>query len=234
MLSREALIVILFFSAFTSIFALIIVSAIIGRRRDKRRVVDLREQAKALGLQFIEDPNGEAYHQFDHFKLFKRGRKRRVSNLIEGDSGDVKISIFDYQFLTGGKKSRQLHRQTIIALRSKQLRFPEFRMRPEIFLDKLGPTLGLQDLDFDTHPEFSKLFVLAGPDEATIRNFFSPKVLEFFERNPNNSLEAYNDTMFFYRECKLRKPEELKDLLTQAYKAFGALQEADAQHVLTG
>ena len=223
------LIVTLFFSAFFSLFAYIIISAIFENRRQVKRVADYRLQAKLMGLQFIENPDGEAYHQFDSFKLFSRGKKRRVSNLVEGDSGDVKISIFDYKFMTGSKNS-MLHRQTVIALRSDHLRFPEFSMRPEIFLDKLGPALGLQNLDFDTHPEFSKRFVLEGSDEAAIRSFFTPVVLEFFENNPYHSLEAHNDTMFFYRENKLRKVEELKDQLAQAYEAFNVFKEANARH----
>lgn len=226
--TKEILILIVFFGIFIGIFVTIIVSAIIENRRDKQRIVVLREQAEQMGLQFVDNPDGEAYHQFDNFKLFSRGREHRVSNLIEGDSGEVKISIFDYQFLTGGKKSNMLHRQTIVAFRSEHLRFPEFTMRPEIFLDKLGPTLGMQDLDFKTHPEFSKLFVLEGPDEAAIRSYFTPAVLEFFERHPNNSLEASDDTMFFYRERQLRKPEELKDLLAHAYEAYGSLREDTA------
>ena len=229
---ERTLILTLFFGAFFSVFAWIVISAILEKRRRIKRVADYRIEAELMGLQFVEDPDGKAYHQFDTFKLFKRGKKRRVTNLVEGDSGDVKISIFDYQFLTGGKKSKVLYRQTVVALRSDQLRFPEFSIRPEIFLDKLGPALGLQNLDFDTHPEFSKRFVLEGPDEAAIRSYFTPAVLEFFERNPTHSLEAHKDTLFFYHENKLSKVEELKDLLAQAYEAFNTLKEANTQHEL--
>ena len=225
----EAQIVILFFSVLAACFVWGIVFKIKNQRRQKQGIADLREQAKQLGLQFTEKPDGEAYHRFDKFMLFKRGRKPRVSNLIEGDSGDVKISIFDYRYKFG----KHPYRQTVIALQSEQLRLPEFWMRPEMLLDKIGDTLGLQDFDFDSHPEFSKLFVLKGSDEAAIRHYFTPKLLEFFERHPNNSLEANNDTMFFYRERELRKPEELKDLLTLAYEAFNVLAESNVECELT-
>ena len=148
--------------------------------------------------------------------------------MVEGDSGDVKISIFDYRFTTGSGKNSTTHSQTIIALQSQQLRCPEFTMRPEVFFDKIGSAMGFQDLDFDSHPQFSKLFVLKGPDEAAIRSFFTPTVLEFFEGQSKISLEASDDTMFFYRNRTLRKPEELKDLLSQAYEAFGVLTDATA------
>ena len=193
----------------------------------KRRTEAFKEQADQMGLRFVDNPDSQAYQQFDSFKLFNRGRSRRMTNLVEGDSGDVKISIFDYRYTTGSGKNSTTHNQTIIALQSQQLHCPEFTMRPEGFFDKIGSAMGFQDLNFDTHPEFSKLFVLKGPDEEAIRNYFKPTVLEFFERNPNNSLEASNDTMFFYRNRKRREPEELKDMLSQAYEAFGVLAEAN-------
>ena len=136
--SEKIAIITVFSVVFVTIFALIVLKAVLDKRRSAKRVVDYRVQAKLMGLHFAEDPGSEAYHQFDNFKLFTRGKKRRVSNLIEGDSGDVKISIFDYEFLTGGKKSKVLHQQTVIALRSAKLRFPEFSMRPEIFWTNLA------------------------------------------------------------------------------------------------
>ena len=195
---------------------------------NKRRTEAVRAQAEQMGLRFVDDPNSHASGQFQSFKLFSCGRGRKMSNLIEGDSGDVKISIFDYRFVTGSGKHSTTHLQTIIALQSEQLRCPEFTMRPEGFFDKIGSAMGFQDIDFDSHPTFSKMFVLKGPEEAAIRSYFAPTVLEFFENHPQDSIEARNDTMFFYRARKLRKPEELKELLSQAYEAYGVLTEANA------
>ena len=193
----------------------------------KKRTAGFEEQAQQLGLHFVDDPASQAYSQFDGFKLFNRGRSRKIRNLIEGDSGDVKISIFDYSFMTGSGKNKRSHNQTVIALQSHLLNCPEFSMRPEGFLDKIGGALGFQDINFDTHPEFSKLFVLKGPDETAIRSYFAPTVLEYFEGHAGNSLEGSGQTMFFYRSSVCRKPEELKDMLSEAYEAYGVLTDAN-------
>ena len=200
----------------------------------KRRTEAFKEEAEQMGLQFVDNPDGQIYEHFSSFKLFNLGRARRMSNLVEGDSGDVKISIFDYRFTTGSGKNSSTHNQTIIALQSSQLSCPDFTMRPEGFFDKIGSVMGFQDLNFDSHPEFSKLFVLKGPDENAIRSFFTPTVLEFFENHPKDSLEARDDMMFFYRNRTRREPEELKDLLSQAYEAFGVLTEANAEGTKPG
>lgn len=194
----------------------------------KKRTAAFEEHAVLLGLHFVDDPEGQAYHQFDGFKLFNRGRSRKMRNLIEGDSGDVKISIFDYYFVTGSGKNSRHHHQTVIALQSHLLSCPEFAMRPQGFLDKIGSAMGFQDIDFDTHPDFSQQFVLQGPEEAAIRSYFAPTVLEYFEGHAGNSIEGYGQTMFFYRSNVRRKPEELKDMLSEAYAAFGVLTEANS------
>ncbi len=214
------------FFVFTGVIGFVAAMIYWSYALQKKRTAAFEEHAGLLGLHFVDDPEGEAYHQFDGFRLFTRGRSRRMRNLIEGDSGDVKISIFDYAFVTGSGKNSTTHNQTVVALQSSLLGCPEFSMRPQGFFDKIGGAMGFQDIDFDTHPEFSKLFVLKGPDEASIRSYFSPTVLGYFEGHAGDSLEGAGQTMFFYRSRVRRKPEELKDMLSEAYEAYGVLTEA--------
>lgn len=193
---------------------------------DKKRTETLKVQAEAMSLEFVEEAGENVLQQFERFALFNIGRKRSVANLIEGDSGEVKISIFDYKYVTGSGKHTRHHNQTIAALQSSSLNCPAFSIRPENFLDRIGGAMGFQDIDFESHPEFSRLFVLKGPNEPAIREFLKPALLEYFEGHAGISLEASSDTMFFYRSNVRSKPEQLKDLLSQAYEAYGVLTEA--------
>ena len=94
-------------------------------------------------------------------------------------------------------------------------------MRPENIFDKVGSALGFQDIDFDSHPNFSRTFVLKSSNEAAIRSYFRPALLEFFETKQGVSVEAESGMMFFFRPGLRVKPAELKDLLSQAYEVFG-------------
>jgi len=85
--------------------------------------------------------------------------------------------------------------------------------------------MGFQDIDFESHPEFSKLFVLQGPSEDAIRDYFKPTLLEFFETKKGISLEADRDTMFFYTARIRAKADQIKDLLSDAYEVYGVLTE---------
>ena len=81
-------------------------------------------------------------------------------------------------------------------------------MRPEGFFDKIGSALGFQDIDFESHPLFSKSFVLQSSNEEAIRQYFMPSLLEFFESKAGISVEAQSGKMFFYRTGRCIKPAQ--------------------------
>lgn len=190
---------------------------------NKKRIEGFEQEAEAMGLNFTQQPADSFMAHYGHFKLFNRGRRRGVSNLIEGDSGDVTLRIFDYKFTTGSGKQTRHHVQTIASLKSSQLNIPSLTIHPEGFLSRVGSKMGFQDIDFDSHPTFSKMFVLKGDNEEAIRNFLTPAALEYFEAHQGISLEASGDTLFFYNPNRRIKPEEIKDLLARAYEVFGVL-----------
>ena len=211
-----------------SVIAIVAIAAYTKRANRKRRIVGLKEQADQMRLQITDDPDGQVFRQFDNFKLFADGAKRQITNLIVVEREHVKFSIFDYRYATNPTgKGTTTHDQTVIAIQSQQLDCPEILMRPKTFADKIDSSLGFQPGSHDLNPEFSKAFILNGPDEAAIRGFFTPKVVDFFQQHPNNSVEASDDTLFFYRSRKLCKPDELEDLLAQSREIFGVLTEAN-------
>lgn len=190
---------------------------------NKKRREAILATAESMGLTFFKDGDQALLSHFSSFKLFNQGRGRKMKNLIQGDSGEVKIAIFDYQYTTGGGKNSHTFNQSVVSLQSPELVCPDFTMRPEGLFDKVGSALGFQDIDFDSHPKFSKLFVLQSSNEEAIRNYFSPQLLEFFESKKGVSVEAQPGSMFFYRSGKRIKPDQIKDNLAQAYEIFGMM-----------
>ena len=80
-----------------SITVFVVVSLLVGRGVDWAYVADdkgthaLHWHADALRLQFVKETGDSVRYRFERFALFSRGRKRKVKNLIEGDSGEGKI-----------------------------------------------------------------------------------------------------------------------------------------------
>lgn len=193
---------------------------------EKKRRAASEEMANELGLNWFESGTLEQISNHTSFNLFSQGRAKKVSNIIEGVTDEVRICIFDYQFTTGHGKQQRTTKQTVASLSSPQLSCPVFSMRPEGFFDRVGGMLGMQDIDFDSHPVFSKSFVLKGPDEERVRAFFQPPVLEFFETQNGIRVEGASTTICFFRAGKIVKPENIKDLLGDAYQVFGCLVDA--------
>jgi hypothetical protein len=193
---------------------------------DKKRRESLAGIAEEMGLTFMPEGSDVLWQRLSPFYLFNLGRARKMSNLVQGDAGEVKLAIFDYQYTTGSGKNTHTAKMTIVAMESAELKCPPFSLRPENLFDKLGGMLGFQDIDFASHPKFSSMFVLKSPNEEQVRQFMKPALLEYFESQPGISLEADQGVLFFYRGSRRAKPHELKDLFAQAYAAYGKIVDS--------
>ena len=192
---------------------------------DKKRREGLMAVAEELGLDFHPEGLHSVQNEVQGFQLFNRGRSRKMRFLIEGDTDEVQIALFDYQFTTGSGKNSHTHRQAVAYLGSPLIQAPPFSMRPEGLFDAVGGALGFQDIDFDSHPTFSKMFVLKGEEEP-VRRFFQPQILEYFETKKGVSVEAKPGALIFYRPRVVLRDNTVKDLLGEAYEVFGVMVDS--------
>ncbi len=218
-------------AVFIVIIIVVVASIFIGAQiLERRRRKDLEIVANELGLEFKPDGDASLQNRLSRYELFNTGRSRKLTNLVEGVTDEVSIAIFDYKYTTGGGKNQHTARQTVVSLESPNLVIPNFSMRPENLLDKIGSVLGFQDIDFESHPKFSMMFVLKADNEEAVRNFFTPDILEFFETKSGFSVEAnLGGALIFYRPRKREKANQLKNLLTQAYEVFGIMVDRSSK-----
>ena len=209
--------------------ALFVIGGIgIAMWQEKKRRKEMGEAAESLGLEYSVDGHSQLLSQIADFSLFNSGRSRKNTKVITGETDEVRIAIFDYQYTTGSGKNSHTHHQSVIALQSPKLVMPRFRMRPEGMFDKLGSMVGAADIDFESHPNFSRMFVLRGDDEEAIRRFFSNELLNFFEGYSGYSVEGRNGALILYRPGKRIRPDEVKDFLARAYEVFGYVADRPA------
>lgn len=212
-------------AVFGGVILLIVTGIFFSIRAEKKRREAILVAAEEMGLTFFPEGDATLLERLSGFKLFSQGRSRKMKNLIQGDSGEVKIAIFDYQYTTGSGKNSHTSNQSVVSLQSAELICPDFTMRPEGMFDKIGSALGFQDIDFESHDLFSKSFVLQGSNEEAIRKYFTPSLHDFFAARPRISVEAQSGTLFFYRSGKRIKPDEIRDNLSQAYEIFGVMTD---------
>lgn len=193
-------------------------------QQEKARTEQFQSVAADLGLDFHPTGDSGVMDAIGHLRLFNQGHGRKMKDMISGKTEDIEIAIFGYRYVTGGGNNQQTHQQTVISFQSPNLSLPDFDLRPEHFFHKIGQALGYSDIDFDTHPEFSARYLLRGPDEAAIRQFFQPELLRFFESNQGVSLEASGDRLIYYRARKRIKPEQVRSFMEEGFRVYGVMK----------
>jgi hypothetical protein len=216
----DTLITIVSVAGVLSLVAVIITVSIIA---EKRRTEALTAVAQSMGLQFTADATANLHKSYRALPLFNRGRSRKAKNLMKGAYGGVELNVFDYQYTTGSGKNTTNWRQTVVLVESPSLALPELTVSPESFFHKIGSALGFQDIDFDDYPDFSKRYLLRGPNEDDIRAAFHPGVLTFFEQRQGVTAEGFGDLFAYYRAARRAKPPEVSGLITEALMLFKEL-----------
>ncbi len=211
------------------ILAIVVVGMVVSYYQEKRRTEALAGVAGELGLMFAETDTVGVAATLGSFPLFSQGRSRQVANVIHGETEQVRVAIFDYRYTTGSGKSSHTWRQTVVRFQSPALSLPGFVMRPEQLFDKLGAVVGYDDIDFETHPQFSKRYLLRGSPEPAVRAVFRSEVLNFFEQVTGQlNVEAAGPQLIVYRAHYRFKPDEIRGLMELGFRVFGLLKSPAA------
>jgi hypothetical protein len=188
---------------------------------EKKRKAEIAAVAESLGLAWVPEDDATIRDRFSSLALFNLGRGRKMANCMTGDSGEVRISIFDYQWTTGSGKHQHTAQVTLVALESPRLRLAPFSIRPENMFDAIGGMLGFQDIDFDDDAAFSNSYVLKSPDEPAVRKLFAPPLRQYFASNPGSNAEGAGPILVL--QHRRAKPADYPNLLKQAYEVFGLI-----------
>lgn len=233
------LVVILMFSIPFIVMGGIVYMIVKGVKGKEQRTQSFRAYAAQNSLQFIGETSPSNLRGAQIFYLFSLGSTKQIKNLITGAIGGIHVSIFDYWYLKGsaGSKGIQIgglgiggsrgnghwHAQTVIMLESPRLNLPLFSMRPESqgFLNKLGDVFGYQDIDFASHPTFSKKYLLRGTAAAHIMHVFNSSVLSSLEKTQGLSIEGGGTRLFVYRQNAQIDPARLGALFEEAMGIAG-------------
>lgn len=95
-------------------------------------------------------------------------------NVLRGPTAAGEASLYDFRPLSTADSSARLASTTAAAFRVAGI--PEFQIMPQGRFK-----FGLKDIDFPSHPVFSKRFLLLSMDEGGVRKLFSPAVLDACE-----------------------------------------------------
>jgi hypothetical protein len=203
--------------------AAVVIYLFAGRQKKRTEALDL--VAQRLRLSFSPDGDDVLMSALTSLHLFNRGHSKKLRNVMTGAIRDRQVRIFDYSYTIGHGRDRHTRRQTVIGFQVSS-RLPAFSLQPERAWHKLEEWLGRTDINFDTHPDFSKKYLLRGSEEIAIRRLFGARALEFFEGHPGLSVEGDGNALIVYRARTLVRPDAMEPFIDEGLAAVGAFRDS--------
>ena len=195
-----------------------------------RRQTALKQLARSQGWSYDPAINWNV-SDLDKFLFFKTRPVEFRKNQLAGrhQESDAQWEICDIT-LKDAFIALETHRLTVEVL-SLPFRIPVFSLEEESFLDRMSLMVAHQDIDFKEYEAFSRKFLLQGPDEASIRKFFSPALVRFFEKGAIYHLESNGQQILIFRHLRLINAREVQKMVGYSEKLVHRLQEAVLQLV---
>ncbi|HRH43319.1 MAG TPA: hypothetical protein PKY82_16925 [Pyrinomonadaceae bacterium] len=237
------------FSILVMLFIVLVPVAFVGgiifliiraSKKGQQRVQDFQNFARQSNWQYAGKVPLSSLRGTEYLYLFSLGNTgnsfndaftiklgtpeyKRIENLIYGTINNFQVSIFDYIYTTGSGKNYKGHSQTVVMLESPALNLPLFTMRPEGIWQEVGQVFGGQDIDFTSHPIFSKKYLLRGADENRVRYIFNQTALSFLETTTDFCIEGGGNRLFAYRQHVSIDPPRFQMIIDEALRTANLL-----------
>ncbi len=142
------------------------------------------------------------------------------------DAGKIESS--DITLQEGARQSQNEVHITILQVSETDIVVPDFALEPEGLFSILFEGISGKDIDFDSHPVFSKKYYLRGPNENHIRNLFSEPIIQFLENREEMHIECHRNRLIFYKKRDLLEPSEILYIAKFAEEFVSLLQKKGA------
>ena len=197
------------------ILVLIAVSGVLFARAAfrRRRSGNIQKQAAKLRFEFFERPDAFPI-KLPEVGIFTMGADPEPRNLIRRIGSGCELYILDYKFGSRSFRRHTICKQTVALVISRR-QFPRFAMAPELFFLRWAAYAGYQDIDFESHPVFSKNYLLRGKDESQVRELFQPRILSHFEAAKGWTVEGEGPYLVVHRSGKVLSPAALPEMIRE-------------------
>ncbi len=218
----------IFFGILAIPIILIIIAAGIHKRSQDKSHGPYSSVASSVGLYFRDKSPSSPYES--DFPLFSKGIRREFEDVIYGkmDEIDVKIFVYKYEEIRGTNSLLTANRQSFVLLQSSNINLPKFTLHPEDIFHKIGSIFGYQDIDFNSHQEFSSKYLLRGDDEVSIRKLFNNAVLLHFTKNTRICVEACRDKFLYYHPRGVIRPKDIRSFLDEGMLVFNLFRNSQS------
>lgn len=183
---------------------------------EKKRTAALKQASRKLGFNFLKDYSGT----LPEGNLFSKGHSKKARNIISGRKDRIMFKLYDYKYTVGVGRNSHTYSQTVIECTLEKT-LPDFILSEESvrhkFVEKIGFSNLIKDIDFTENKLFSDKFLLKGSNENEVRSLFNIDIQKRLESlDPKFVLDAKNNTLLYYQPNKKVKPQEIRTFLDKA------------------
>ncbi len=190
---------------------------------ETHREEEMANQAVHLGMSYSREDQFFLKNQLSQFRLFNKGQSKKCYNVINKQELDYKLFVFDYKFTLLTGHASHTYKQSVLFIDSNKLSLPPFFQEPEYFYHRLLAYFGIDDIDFESHPEYSRKHRLTGEYEKVVRHYFTKGVLDLLSIHPLIYMEGMNYYFIIYKQHEYLPPKQIGafiDLGELLYKLF--------------
>lgn len=159
-------------------------------------------------------------HDYRMFEFFDHGQDDKVKHPMKGERFGLEVTLFDYSITVSRNTD---HNLTVLIVEQVGPGFPSFTLKPERAAQIINVFFGGQDIDFGSHPRFSREYSLKGVEEYQIRRLFTHEVLAFLEHRPGLFVQARGPMLLITQNDAWVPVKELNDFVqfgTQLYRVL--------------
>jgi len=171
------------------------------------RAIELKTFADATGFNF-HPQQAKTGMKYKDFPIQKGNTIRYEENFLEQYAENCKVEVSDITVTELQAKSDD--HVTVVHISDIDFPIPDFALEPESLHTKLSEVVGGKDIDFDTHPDFSKNYYLRGYNEQEVRDFFEGDVIKFLESHDEMHIECHKHRLLIFKKRDLMSPEEIE------------------------
>ena len=165
--------------------------------------------AEKLGFSYLAGGDAEFLQEAFHaLELFHWGDVRVIGNVLRGSSEGLKFYVMDYFYRGYGDFSKAFGSTISVIQCSEPL--PEFTLEPETLIHKIASCFGFQDVDIAGYPDFSRRYLLRGPDPQAITTFFEGRVALGLGKETGWTVSCIEDWLVLCRIGEIASPEDIE------------------------
>ena len=160
-----------------------------------------------LSYSPIKKSNAEFLKEFIYFKT------KKIEHIFnELKEKNKQYQSFDITFSEGEFIAKEVVRTTMLYIKVSK-KIPAFTLDKEGLMERFYALAGYEDIDFDSHADFSNRFYLKGENPEEIRAFFTNELIRFFESNPYYHVESNKEGVLICNKERIASIKEIKGLL---------------------